>query len=107
MALRRVRAAESIADQAEDDVVWNELAGIHHGLGLLAELRAPRDRVAKQIAGRHLWHAVFGLQALCLRSFARPGRPQQYDAHHSDPTSPKRGATLQKTTRRGNGDDSR
>ena len=64
--------------------------GVHHGLRFHAQLRAARHRVAQQIAGRHLRHAVFGLQALRLRSLARTGRPQQYDAHHSNPTSAKK-----------------
>ena len=98
--LRRIRAAQAVADQAEHDVVGDQLAGIHHGLGLAAELGAARHRVAQQIAGRHLRHAVFGLQALRLRSLARTGRPQQYDPHHVDPDPPQKEALPYRKTRR-------
>src|SRR5688572_26137193 len=56
---RRIRAAETLADQAEDDLVGHELARVHCGLGTLAELRAALDRVTQQIAGRHLRDALF------------------------------------------------
>src|SRR5262249_35082956 len=52
---------------------------------------AARDRVAQQIAGGDLRHAVLGLQALRLRSLARSGRPQQHDPHNrSDPPQRRR-----------------
>ena len=78
---RGIGPREPLADDAEHDVVGDELARVHHDFGGAAELRAGRDRFAQQVAGRHLRHAVAGLQALRLRALARTGRAEQNQPH--------------------------
>ena len=72
-ALRGVRAAEPLADQAEHDVVGHQLAGVHRRLGALAEFGAARDGVAQQVAGRNLGDALLVTQALGLSALAGAG----------------------------------
>jgi hypothetical protein len=69
-ALRGVGPADPLADQAEHDLVGNELAGIHRGLGALAELGAAGHRITQQVAGGHLGDALVIAQSLGLRALA-------------------------------------
>ena len=72
---------QPFADQAEHDLVGHELAGVHRGLGPLAELGAARDGVAQQVAGGHLRNARLVAQALGLRTLAGAGCAKQYESH--------------------------
>ena len=72
-ALRGVRAAEPLADQAEDDVVGHQLAGIHRRPGTLAKFGAARDRVTEQVPGRDLRDTLLVTQALGLSALAGAG----------------------------------
>ncbi len=80
---RRVRPAQPLADQPEDDLVGHELARVHGGLGPLAEFGAALDGVAQQVAGRHLRDALFVAQPLGLRALAGTGCAEQYESHSS------------------------
>ena len=72
-AVRCVRLCESLADDAEHDVVGDEIARVHDALGLLAEARAGGHGFAQHIAGRNLGnvpvgHEFFGLRPAAVRS---------------------------------------
>lgn len=88
--VRGIGAAETIPDQPQDDVVGNELPGIHRRLRLQTQLRSSRYGVAQQVSGRDLRYTIFRLQTLRLCSLARPRGSQQYDAHHSTGPPEKR-----------------
>ena len=61
----------------------HELPGLHHRLGLAADLGAPGDRRAQHVAGRQLRDAVGVAQPRRLRALAGAGRPQQDQPHLS------------------------
>ena len=79
----RDRARRCAGDDRVDDLVGNQLAGIHHRLGALADFRARLHRGAQHVARRELGYAVFFYQSLCLRPLARPRRPKQYQPHRA------------------------
>ena len=72
-----VRLLEPVGDDADDDLVGDELARIHHRLGLHADRRAGRHRGAQHVAGRELRNAVLRDDARGLSALARPRRPQE------------------------------
>src|SRR5690606_9071473 len=80
-AVLRVRALEALADDAEHDLVGDQLAGVKRGLGLPAQARAGGQRLAQQVAGGNLRYVVFLDQLLGLRPLARTGRSKQKDSH--------------------------
>src|SRR5690606_28531264 len=80
-AVLRVRALEALADDAEHDLVGDQLAGVHRGLGLPAQRRAGGQRLAQQVAGGNLRYVVFLDQLLGLSPLARTGRSKQHDSH--------------------------
>jgi hypothetical protein len=74
---------DAFGDDGIDDVVRDELAGVHHRLGLEPD-RAPRgDRGAQHVPRRELRYAVFVYESLCLRPLARSRRPKQYQPHRA------------------------
>ena len=95
--LRRIRTAQSVANQSKHDFVRHQLARFHHGLGLQAQFRTASNRVTQQVARRHLGSAMLRLQALRLCAFARPGRSQQDDTHDFELTSQKEALPYRKT----------
>ena len=80
-ALPGVRLLDALGDDADHDVVGDELARLHDGLGLEADRRAGRDGRAQHVAGRELRDAVALDDAGGLRALPRPRRPQQDDPH--------------------------
>ncbi len=82
MPVSAAKLVERLADDAGDDLVRDELAGLHHGLGLEADRRAGLDGGTQHVAGRKLDHAALGDQALRLGALARSRRSQQNDVHH-------------------------
>ena len=72
---------DTLGDDGVDDGVGNQLAGIHHRLGALADFGAGLDGGTQHVARRKLGYAVFFYQSLCLRPLARPWRPKQYQPH--------------------------
>ena len=79
--LRAVRLVDALGDDRDDDLVGDQLAGVHDGLGALADLGAGRDRGAQHVAGRELRNAVLLDQTLGLGALARPRRPEQDQPH--------------------------
>jgi hypothetical protein len=78
----RIGLAEALLEHAQHDVVRNELACVHHRLGLYPERRAGFDRRAQQIARGNVRHAERGFQALGLRALARSVRAEENNAHN-------------------------
>ena len=68
-------------DDGVDDVVGDQFAGVHHGLGAFADIGAGLHRRTQHVARGELRNAVFLDQSLCLRPLARPRRPKQYQPH--------------------------
>ncbi len=71
----RIRLLQALADDAEHDLVGDQLARVHRGLGLLAQLGAGSQRLAEQVARGNLGDAVLFDQLLGLRPLARTGSP--------------------------------
>ena len=80
---------QPLADHTEDDIVGNQLAGIHGCLRGTAELAAGGHRCAEQIACRDLWNAMFLSQALGLGAFAGARCTQENDSHVVGTTRPE------------------
>ena len=75
--LLRVGLRQPLANHAEHGGIVDQLAGVHGRLGPQPELAcALAHRLAQQIAGRYLRHAVGLHQQLGLRAFAGSGRAQ-------------------------------
>lgn len=70
----RVGLGEALFQHAEQDVVGNQLAGVHHRLGLEPHRGAGGHRGAQHVAGRDVWNTQRRLQPGRLRTFARAGR---------------------------------
>ena len=71
-----IRLGQARLDHAEHHVVGDELAGIHGGLGLLAQVGTGRYLGAQQVARGNLRDIVLFYQQLGLRSLAGTGRSQ-------------------------------
>ena len=69
--------AKAIRDHRDDQVVGNQLTGLHVGLRFLAQLRSLLDVGAQHVAGRNERHLKVLPQALGLGSLSRSGRTQQ------------------------------
>ena len=76
---------EPFADQRRDDGIGDELARLHHRLGLKPHRRAFGHRLAQHVAGRQLDHAALGLEALRLRTLARAGWSEKNDVQRELP----------------------
>ena len=72
---------EAILDQADDDVVADQAAGIHDLLGFEAQRRAGLDGGAQHVAGGNLRNAEFLLDEVGLGALAGAGWPQQNQSH--------------------------
>ena len=71
-------------DDADDDVIGHELAGVHVAGRLAAERGAGLVGVAQHLAGREMGDAEIVLQPLGLRPLSRAGRTKEHDAHERD-----------------------
>jgi hypothetical protein len=76
-ALRRVGRVEPVADHADHDVVGNQPAGLHHRIGLLADLGARGDRRAQHVAGGELHQPARLGENARLGAFSGPGGPSR------------------------------
>ncbi len=76
-----IRLNQPLANDAQHDVVSDQLAVVHGRLRLQTEIGAPGYRVAEKIAGGDLRVAEVRYQFLGLSALARAGRPHKYDAH--------------------------
>ncbi len=76
-----VRFGEAFADDAEDDLIADQLARIHGFLGPQSEGGACCHRRPQQITRGDLWDLVLLHQQLRLRPFPGPRCAEQYDSH--------------------------
>ena len=74
---RAVLLLDAVFDDGDDEVVGDQAAGLHHGLGLNADLGARGDGGAKHVAGGELRDAHLGDDLRRLRAFPRPGRAEE------------------------------
>ena len=88
-AVSSVGLREPLADNTQDDVVGDQLAGPEDGPGLLAETRPQGDGLPQHVAGGDLRNIPVRHQLLGLRAFAATRRAQQYDAHLDFPIAPE------------------
>ena len=78
---RTVGLGNALFDQVDDEIVADQLARFHHGLGLLPQGRAGLDGGAQHVARRNLRDIEFARDELRLRAFARAGRAQKNQFH--------------------------
>ena len=76
-ALRRLGLAQLLPHDPQDDVVADEMASLHHRLGLEAEWSAALHRVAEQVTGGELWQAPRLGQQSALGAF--PGARRAHE----------------------------
>ena len=76
-----VRVAQDALDDADDQVVRHEVAGAHDPLRLLADLAAPRDLGAQDVAGRQVRQLELPLDVSRLRALAASRRPEDQPDH--------------------------
>jgi len=82
-ALGAVWLRDAFLDQADDDVVTDQLASVHHLLGLQPERGAGLDGRAQHVAGRDLGDTVVLAQKCSLGAFAGAGGAQENEFHGS------------------------
>ena len=75
--LLAVLLVDAFGHDRVDDLVGDELAGIHHRLGALADLRAGLNGGTKHVAGRELRDVVAFDETLCLSPLSCPWGPKQ------------------------------
>jgi hypothetical protein len=80
-ALRAVGLVDALGDDAVDDLVRDQLAALHHRLGLAPHIGAFGDRFTQHLAGRELRDAVGAPDPRGLCALPRAGRPQQDQSH--------------------------
>ena len=80
-AVRAVGLRDPLADEAEDDLVADERARVHHLLRRLAERSAGLDGGAQHVAGRDLRDREALADERCLRALAGARRSQQDESH--------------------------
>ena len=73
--------AQALANDAQHDVVGDQLARIHSRPGLQPQGRTGRQRRPQQIAGGDMRDAVFLRQFLGLGPLAGTGRSEQHNSH--------------------------
>ena len=86
-----VGLGQALGDDAVHDLVGHESAGVHDGLGLLAQLGAVGHRGAQHVARRHVQRAVVidqaqGLSALTRTLPTEDDQMQRAAAHFKNPS---------------------
>ncbi|MCY1370720.1 hypothetical protein D9M69_578240 [compost metagenome] len=76
-----VRLGNAFLDQVDDEIVTDEAAGFHHGLGLYAQGGARLHGCAQHVTGGNLGDAVFLADERGLGAFASAGSAQQNQSH--------------------------
>ncbi|MFO1295029.1 MAG: hypothetical protein U1F25_00070 [Rubrivivax sp.] len=93
-SLLRIRFREPVADDAEDDLVDDQLPGVHGRLGPQAVLGTALHGRAQQVPGGDLRNPETLHQPLRLGTLAGARRAQQYDTHPFTVAAPgRRGQT--------------
>ena len=82
-----VQLVERLADDAGHDLVRDEFARVHHGLGLEPDGRAGLDGGAQHVTGGYLRDAVVLGEKGGLGAFAGSGRTKQDNIHRRPPLS--------------------
>src|SRR6266851_4294016 len=82
-----IRLDDAAVDHLDDDIVGDELAGIHDGLDAPSELGVGIGGGAQHVAGGELDDAVGLLDPLRLCALPRAWRPEQDDVHPRRPLS--------------------
>ena len=72
---------QRLVDDAVDDLVGHQLAGVHQRLGPLAQRGAVGHRLAQDVAGGELRDAEAGREPLRLRAFSRAGWTEEDEVH--------------------------
>jgi len=80
-----VRLGQALADDADDQLVGDQFAPFHDGLGLLPQGGAGGHRRAQQVTGGDLGDLVLFHQALGLGALAGSGGAHEGDAHGAAP----------------------
>ena len=76
VAVRTVRLGETVADDADDDLIGNQRSGLHAGLRLHAQLAAARNRGAQDVAGGNRRNVQLTGEDRGLRALSRAGSAQ-------------------------------
>ena len=80
-AVRAVVAGDPLADDADDDIVRNELASVHEAFGLQAGFGSVFDRFAKNVAGGNGGDVQLLADDLRLCALAGTGSTQKNQLH--------------------------
>jgi hypothetical protein len=80
-AVGTVALRDAFLDQADDDVIADQAAAVHHLLGGQAQRRAGLDGGAQHVAGGNLRNAVLLADERGLRAFAGAGGAQKNESH--------------------------
>ena len=80
-ALLGIIVLEALLDEIDDELVRDELAGVHEGLRLLAELRLSLHSRAEEVAGGDVREAILLDELLRLSALACAGSAEQNDVH--------------------------
>ena len=80
-ALAGIGTGQTLADDAEHDLIGHQLTGVHHRLGGLAQRGAGRHGFAQQVSGGYLGNAVMLRQPLSLSALPTARRSQQNNPH--------------------------
>ncbi len=78
-SLRRVRLCQALADDADHDLVGDQLARIHERFAAAPSSVPAFDGGTQDVAGRDVRQPESGRDALGLRTLARAGRAEQHD----------------------------
>ena len=79
---RNVQQAEALADQADHQLVGDELARVVDRLDTLSQLGLARHRLAQDVAGGDVGKAVLGLDPLGLCPLPRALRTKEENPHY-------------------------
>src|SRR5699024_1467980 len=81
VAILAVWLLEAIFDQADDDVIGYQLAGIHDLLGLQSQWRLFLDGSAQHVACCYLRNIELLRNVACLGAFSGPRWAEKYQSH--------------------------
>src|SRR5262249_10549330 len=74
--------SQPAGDHGDGDLVGYQIATVHEGLGLAAELRTSAHVVAEDVTCRNFRNHQVGGNELGLCTLARTGWPYQDDSHY-------------------------
>ena len=86
-AVTAIWLPDAVGDHVDDDIVGDELAGIHDALDAQPELAPRKGRGPQHVSGGELSNPVVLLYPLRLSPLPRAWRPEQDDVHPRRPRS--------------------